>query len=710
MHESHGWKQASKRASAADRARSEKLVSALFGWQSHRYARQEFPSGTERILGDDVADDAVTTWLRTKGEAVRTWWGQGTNGSGERPGGRIPQPRDSGDPNRPLGPSHLNTLLDPWPTLMTWGGFDRHEMLFGAAGDLYTFTQRDSHLLILGPPRENKTAGVLIPLVLGATGPVVSSSTRDDVLRACATTRSRLGRVWHWNLNFADDATEPATAPGATPLRWSPLSKSYPQNRRVALAMIETAESAQDDETSRGSSYFKAQAARLVAPTLMAAALSGRGMAWATKIFLSQDPSLYVAVQEVLSQYRDQPGVTNATDSLDGILNMPSSHGSAADIFASAARAFEVFNDPAVIAATEPANFDPAAFVAGLPNEVNPDRFRQLDQEMSGYAEQIPTIKAQLPRGVYDTIFIEADADTATQFAPLIVGLLSALHRAARVQTQADQAAGIENRAPMTWALDEVASMAPWPKFPEVLSTSAGSNVLVAAVFHDLSQAEAKWNKRAKAIQTLMKTKLVFPGIENDETIKAIADSFGGHWVTTTSETVQDGYSSQGGWLTGTGGKNTSSGQTTSQTWLPILDAGIVKGGNPNAPGAVLLIANVIPGGHGWVYPLPYYSAPVIPELIVGSLMHLHQTHHDTDTRTQLPVPILDRDDGSALYTQWRAPEQAKYLVDWLRFYRQWQREVPLAPAPEAPQVVDAPVGLEDPGMVDDLYDDESPS
>lgn len=651
------------------------------------------PVLTERPV---VAEPAAS-WFSQTGEAIKSWWAEGTGTGAASTRGSKASLNGSGSAGArrdgPMGPGTFTGNSDAWPELMQFAGNpdNHHRMIYGTHGDQFLVTDAHSHLLILGPPRQNKTAGVLIPLVLSSGGPVVSSSTRDDVLRACAGTRSRLGRIWH----FTPDGS--ATAPGATPLRWSPLTTNWGAARRFALAMLTTSESAHS-EAGKNSGYFADQAARLVAPTLMAAALAGHSMEWATDILISQDSAFYGRVQEILDSHKSAPGAKNAANALAGVLSMPMSHGSAADIYATAARTFEVYNDPDVIAATEPANFDPAAFVAGQPDVINPGRFTDLDRKLS--ANPLDSIQSRLPRGVYDTIFITADGEAAEAVAPIIVGLLSALHRAAQQQTKVDQDANYYGRPPMTWALDEVANMAPWPRFPKVLATSAGSNVLVAAVFQDLSQVKQRWNEEASGLRTLMRHKVIFPGIENAETLQEISDSIGGHWVQTTSSSQGEGHNLQGGFLTGTGGRSSESSTTTSQQWLPILDTGIISRGNPNDPSAVLATAPSWVDGHIWIHPMPYYAVQPWPELLVGSLRHLYEVATDDDPRTRLPMPSLDQNNGAGL-APYRSPEAVRWILEHVKFYRDWQAALPPFVAPEERQrTANTPVD----DLVDDLY------
>ena len=608
--------------------------------------------------------EATGRWARQKGDSLRSWLSQGagrtTPAAGSRdssrPTGRgnraPPQDADSSM----VGPAMFAGNADPWPDLVgeSSSGENRWRMFYGAAGNMFVVTEPRSHLLILGPPRVNKTAGVLIPLVLSAAGPVVSSSTRDDVLRACAVTRSRMGRIWH----FTPDGSP--TAPGAIPLRWSPLTTNWRQARRFALAFLSTAETSQNE--GRSGRYFTDQAARLVAPTIMAAALADKSMQWATKILISQDPEFYREVQDILADHDDVRGAVNAADALAGILAMSGSHGSGTDIYATAARAFEVYNDPDVISATEPANFDPAAFVAGQPDAVNPGRFCTMDAQMAASAAG-HLIEDRLPHGVFDTIFITADAESHEAVAPIIVGLLAALHLDAQRQTEVDQAQGVHDRPPMLWALDEVANMAPWPRFPKVLATCAGSNVLVAAVFQDLAQATAKWKEEAKGLRTLFRQTVIFPGIDNPETLREISDSLGKHWVTSWNENYG----------TNVGGQQTSNstGFSQNQQHLNVLEPGDIARGHPEDPTAIL---SQTPGQHWWIHPMPYYSAPPWAELMVGSLRYVGTQGGPSDPRARLPIPSLDRDRGAAL-ARWRTPAQVAAILQGVEHHRTWQRE-----------------------------------
>ena len=58
----------------------------------------------------------------------------------------------------------------------------------------WCFVPPEHSVMILGPPRSGKTSSVIIPNVLAANGPVVSTSTKPDVLDATVGARSSLGQ------------------------------------------------------------------------------------------------------------------------------------------------------------------------------------------------------------------------------------------------------------------------------------------------------------------------------------------------------------------------------------------------------------------------------------------------------------------------------------------------------------------------------------
>ena len=113
----------------------------------------------------------------------------------------------------------------------------------------FRLTHARRNLLILGPPRSGKTAGVLTPAILSHPGPVVSTSTKADMLRAMGLARARLGRVWH----CSPDGSE--TPPGCIELRWSPIPASVRWSSAIALGKAMPGISEQSNARHQGSEW-----------------------------------------------------------------------------------------------------------------------------------------------------------------------------------------------------------------------------------------------------------------------------------------------------------------------------------------------------------------------------------------------------------------------------------------------------------------------
>jgi len=150
--------------------------------------------------------DRVKGW----GKKFLADWKAGTNNGSGNGRGRSAAPQS---PQGDIG--HMLSQRDSWPGLVRAMGQNPqlHRLVIGTTGDgnLY-MTHPRRNLLILGPPRSEKTAGVLTPAILAHPGPVVSTSTKADVLRATGLVRARLGRVWH----YGPDGSE--TPPGCVEL------------------------------------------------------------------------------------------------------------------------------------------------------------------------------------------------------------------------------------------------------------------------------------------------------------------------------------------------------------------------------------------------------------------------------------------------------------------------------------------------------------
>ncbi len=325
-------------------------------------------------------------------------------------------------------------------------------------------------VLVLGPPRSGKTSCVIIPSVLVSPGPVVSTSTKMDVLRATAENRSRLGRVW----SFDPSGTE-VTPPGVLELHWSPVhqARTWDGARAMADAMVDASAAG---EGVADATYWTESAKTLLGPLLHAAALSDRTVLdvrrWVAR------PAETGEAGRVL----DGASATVAADDLEAILTTEERERSS--IFSSTRQVLTAYaSDPAAARSREQ-NFDA-------------DRFARS----------------------CDTLYITAPAAQQAMVAPLIAGLLEEIRHA--VYRLARECGRID--LPMLWALDEAANIAPLKKLPAIVSEAGGQGLQVMACFQDISQARVRWGAAAEGFLSLFGTKVVFSGIGDRGTLESLS-------------------------------------------------------------------------------------------------------------------------------------------------------------------------------------------
>ena len=337
--------------------------------------------------------------------------------------------------------------------------------------------ERESAVMVLGPPRSGKTSAVMIPALLGAPGAVVSTSTKPDVMRATMRARQELGEVW-----LFDPAGEETDLPkGVRTLRWSPVAAANTWDEALVMARAMTA-STKPGRGTTNESHWSERAAALLAPLLYAAHKTGRPIEEVVRWTLRQDMS---EALKTLSEDNENPV---ATDVLVGIERTDARERSS--IYSASAGVLAAYNADATRATAKDPNFDPKRFAQGT-----------------------------------DTIYITAPEHRQTLCAPLIVGLLEQIRQAVY---QAARKGGHSRRSPMLWALDEVANIAPIHDLPALVSQAGGQNLQVMVGLQDLSQARTRWGEAAaEGFMSLFQTRLVLNGIADAKTLEGISIALG---------------------------------------------------------------------------------------------------------------------------------------------------------------------------------------
>jgi hypothetical protein len=300
-----------------------------------------------------------------------------------------------------------------------------------------------------------------------------------------------------------------------------------------------------------------------LAPLLHAAALDGTDM---RTVLTWVDRHQALPAQQILAGAVGSR-TELARNLLDGITLTEARELSG--IWSTASGALSGFrSDPALEATTDP-TFDPAGFVESS-----------------------------------DTIYIAAPAHQQSAVAPLVVGLLEDVRRAAYAgHASATEGSRVSTRPPLVLALDEVANIAPLPDLPSMVSEGGGQGVLTLACFQDLSQARQRWPGRADGFASLFGTTVVLPGIGDVPTLEALSTLAGDEELAV--RTVSAGHSTSDRPLTDilTGGRP-QIGESVSTQWRRRLPPDVITRGVPGH-----LLAFDDRNQPGWVTLAPSYRA-----------------------------------------------------------------------------------------------------
>jgi type IV secretion system protein VirD4 len=189
-----------------------------------------------------------------------------------------------------------------------------------------------SSVLVVGPTQSRKTSGFAVPAVLEWEGPVVAASVKSDLARHTLAWRASKGKVWVY---------DPAGATGLQASTWSPLRQAatWAGARRVAGSLAEVARSSAGNLSD--GDFWYANAAKLLGPLLMAAAVSERTMSDVVRWLDDQEAS---EVAEAL----EAGGAFEALQALRACWGRDERQRSA--VYTTAETVIEPFADPAVAA------------------------------------------------------------------------------------------------------------------------------------------------------------------------------------------------------------------------------------------------------------------------------------------------------------------------------------------------------------------------
>lgn len=327
-------------------------------------------------------------------------------------------------------------------------------------------------VMVLGPPRSGKTGSIVIPSVLAAPGPVVSTATKPDVMNATWRARSEVGQVWLY-----DPSGEREAWPrGIRRLCWSPVPAASTWDGALLMARAMAAGGSAAKGTTN-EQHWRERSTALLAPLLHAAFVTDQQITQVLTWVLR-------AELEPARKALEDHGAQIAADVLAGIAKTDERERSS--ILSATAGVLSAYNADAVRRNAAHPNFDADHFVRST-----------------------------------DTLYITAPAHKQALCAPLVIGLLEQIRHATY---QHAPIAMQERRSPVYVCLDEVANMAPIHDLPALVSEAGGQGLHVMVCLQDLSQARKRWgDDAADGFLSLFQTKVVLNGIADPKTLEAIS-------------------------------------------------------------------------------------------------------------------------------------------------------------------------------------------
>jgi type IV secretion system protein VirD4 len=340
-------------------------------------------------------------------------------------------------------------------------------LTLGRRGRRLLAAEAGQSVIVFGPTRTHKTSGLVIPALLEWEGPVLCTSVKNDLIEPTIERREEIGEeVWVF------DPAQQTEYQGAqaTPLHGA---GDWPGALRVAHWLAGAAKTGARDLSD--ADFWFANAEKLIAPLLFAAVRKGRPMAQVVA-WLDEGPEkCEAAVTPILEEAKQE----EAKRAFLATQNREERQRSS--VYTTAETILAAFADPRVAEETARSDYTPERLLAGS-----------------------NTLYVVSPRGEQERL--------RTVFSTLIQELL------ATVEERATMAGGPISPS-LLLLLDECANIAPFPGLDEVASTASGLGVQLVTAFHDISQAQARFGRRAATILNNHHAKLIGRGVSDLETL-----------------------------------------------------------------------------------------------------------------------------------------------------------------------------------------------
>jgi type IV secretion system protein VirD4 len=370
-------------------------------------------------------------------------------------------------------------------------------------GDLWASVE-DSFVAI-GPPRQGKSTGIVIPRLKEWPGAAVVTSVRNDVELATMEFRGTENRPVL--------SLDPEFRSKLDPIRLSLVRGC--ENPLVAQRRASLLLSQMSTSSGKENDFWSNSAQAVLRILLLIAAESGKEFDSVMK-WLKSPKELTDNTSDVQKAFNNYKNTIPAgwEDELMRIVGMQARETSEG-ILQTAVAALEAFVNPKLLEQFSP---------RGAPKD--PDA--ETKDEQTDLKEFLKN------RG---TLYITASENVQKAIAPVIVVLITEIIEAAK------QIASEYGRMdpPLLLALDEVANIAPIPNLAEIYSVAGGSGITMLSILQTTAQAKKRWGTDGfQALWGATTVRIILGGVTDMETLKEMAALAGTKTETQVSYSTSD--------------------------------------------------------------------------------------------------------------------------------------------------------------------------
>lgn len=345
------------------------------------------------------------------------------------------------------------------------------------------YIQHEDSMWVYAPQRSGKTLYLAVGIVLDAPGPVLATSTKNDLLMYTAVARQRQGTAEVFDLQDISGWPHP--------ISWNPVTGC--EDPDEALARGKAWAGAQPMGDVKNGDWFNSKAAAVLGRFLHAAALDGGTIEdvvrWSNNFSDTEPleilrehgaPAAFSERLQALTSSRAGETVDSIQETLAGLL--------------------EPLSSPKALRFLTPAvgeGFDVEEFLSA-PN----------------------------------TLYLLTDGEDSP-VAPLVTMFADHIFRKAQKISQTR--AGGRLWPVFTMVLDEAPNVAAFPKMAGALSDSGGRGIRIVGFSQSFAQNRARWGTDgAKAIRGTSSVRILLPGLEEIDELETVAKAAG---ITTKART-----------------------------------------------------------------------------------------------------------------------------------------------------------------------------